>query len=264
MSYLQGAVKHLSPPNWDWRAIQYSQTISNLCQAPLLRRCELPYKRKSWTNSVVPLVNSLLWSPISCYHVQAILIWPHVQIYHKQTFVFNCVSWFYEVRKKVLFFNKLFLLCRRFFHSQRTLSLYQSILEIVKHESFFFFGIIQRKILFKTYFRFGNMYGRNDSLYLSFSLSFAAAILSLSLLLSSYNTFFFHFTFLSLFLICFNSLTLQFNFFSLFFLFLLYFCSLRVPNLWRALSVIPSARSFPWGGPSCESNPGRNNNSYTK
>ncbi len=34
----------------------YSQTISNLCQAVLLRRCELPLQAKCWTNSVVPLV----------------------------------------------------------------------------------------------------------------------------------------------------------------------------------------------------------------
>ncbi len=38
---------------------RYSQTISNLCQAALLRGCRFPYKRKCWTNSVVPLVNSL-------------------------------------------------------------------------------------------------------------------------------------------------------------------------------------------------------------
>ncbi len=40
---------------------QYSQTISNLGHAALMRRCELPYKRKCWTNSRGPLVNSVLW-----------------------------------------------------------------------------------------------------------------------------------------------------------------------------------------------------------
>jgi hypothetical protein len=41
---------------------RFSQTISNLGHAALLRRCELPYKWKCWTNSGGPLVNSLLWA----------------------------------------------------------------------------------------------------------------------------------------------------------------------------------------------------------
>ncbi len=40
---------------------RFIQNISNLGHAALLRRYELPYKRKCWTNSGGPLVNSVLW-----------------------------------------------------------------------------------------------------------------------------------------------------------------------------------------------------------
>ncbi len=143
---------------------------------------------------------------------------PHIQN-SPYTFVFNGVSWFYEVKKSFInSINSSFYVEGFFIHS--TPSLYQSIYSKLSNMKVFFsLELSQRKILFKTYFRFGNMYGRNDSLFLPIPLSFAAAILSLSLLLFSYFSFFFHLIFLSLFLICFNSLTLQFYFFRLFFFF---------------------------------------------
>jgi hypothetical protein len=39
----------------------YSQTITNLGHAALLRWCELPLNRKCWTNSGGSLINSLFW-----------------------------------------------------------------------------------------------------------------------------------------------------------------------------------------------------------
>ncbi len=52
-------IAHLFPTGTGER---YSQTMSNLGHAALLRRCELPlYKRKCSTNSGGPLVNLVLW-----------------------------------------------------------------------------------------------------------------------------------------------------------------------------------------------------------